>query len=510
MTSYSGKTKISLCKRLGDSWQDLADYFEIPCQQFEQGRECRAIWKWLANRNRLQKLPEALKYIEREDLLEIFQSNANTSNKTDDDSLPSPHCLHSFTKENLGDIYKLRSIFFTKRSYGINETECRVIEHNLIEEIIHDIDVKHFYLIHGNSGRGKSFLVFDLMESILSREYQLYNKVIYYSPHFEIGFSREENVNSILDFIREEKKNKRLLFIIDDCHLANDNFKRELLFQSDTNLCLLLISRDRQEEIVPSKYLDDKLFKNFNKVAEDTFKSIVDKFCQLNRKRIGSTPDKVEHDLKNEIEGSNLVFLTLILQSWGELLDTGENVSISEIMNYTYHRFLNLYDENFSRDWKYINSIVSAFFQYEIRIDKRYLSPNNPKLANIDLDGYIKDRMIAGRAVMEKEENKSSYVNKLFYVFMDFHKDEKHDMMKHAAEFRFYLNAYEKNLTFDNNQDSLERIEFTQLVLKDYLLISPNNPQEVLTRLRENASPEEERIILSELFNDPKVLPIIL
>jgi len=73
MTSYSGKTKIKLCKRLGNDWQDLADYFEIPCQQFKQGRECREIWEWLANRNRLQELPEAIKELDRDDLLSILQ-----------------------------------------------------------------------------------------------------------------------------------------------------------------------------------------------------------------------------------------------------------------------------------------------------------------------------------------------------------------------------------------------------------------------------------------------------
>jgi len=74
MASFSGKTKITLCKRLGNDWQDLADYFEIPSQQFEQGRECQAIWEWLETRDKLQELHEALRFIERDDLLSVLQA----------------------------------------------------------------------------------------------------------------------------------------------------------------------------------------------------------------------------------------------------------------------------------------------------------------------------------------------------------------------------------------------------------------------------------------------------
>ena len=76
MSVYSGKSKIEFCPLLGNDWQDLADYFDIPLEQrrqFEKGRECQAIWEWLEYRNKLQKLPEALEYIKREDLLSVLQ-----------------------------------------------------------------------------------------------------------------------------------------------------------------------------------------------------------------------------------------------------------------------------------------------------------------------------------------------------------------------------------------------------------------------------------------------------
>jgi hypothetical protein len=47
---YPGKTKVAVCQRLGNSWQDLADYFDIPAnerQGFTRGREPHGVWEWL-------------------------------------------------------------------------------------------------------------------------------------------------------------------------------------------------------------------------------------------------------------------------------------------------------------------------------------------------------------------------------------------------------------------------------------------------------------------------------
>jgi hypothetical protein len=75
MSVYSGKNKIIFCKRLGNDWQELADYLEISPyhrRQFQQGCESQDIWEWLEEKERLQELPEALKYIKREDLSPLF------------------------------------------------------------------------------------------------------------------------------------------------------------------------------------------------------------------------------------------------------------------------------------------------------------------------------------------------------------------------------------------------------------------------------------------------------
>jgi len=72
MSTYDGKTKLAFCQRLGHQWKKLADYFDVKISErdcFGQGDESRGVWEWLERRNRLHELPEALRYIDREDLV---------------------------------------------------------------------------------------------------------------------------------------------------------------------------------------------------------------------------------------------------------------------------------------------------------------------------------------------------------------------------------------------------------------------------------------------------------
>ncbi|MCI0733748.1 MAG: hypothetical protein L0Y38_08005, partial [Methylococcaceae bacterium] len=72
MSPYSGKQQLAFKNRLGASWRDLALYFDIPAALqgcFEHGDEARQIWQWLYERGRLHELPEALRYIDREDIV---------------------------------------------------------------------------------------------------------------------------------------------------------------------------------------------------------------------------------------------------------------------------------------------------------------------------------------------------------------------------------------------------------------------------------------------------------
>ncbi|MGB2679856.1 MAG: SUMF1/EgtB/PvdO family nonheme iron enzyme, partial [Candidatus Competibacter sp.] len=72
MPPYDGKIKLAFCDQLGDQWKKLADYFDVAISErdrFQQGDEPRAVWQWLERRQRLNELPDALRYIDREDLV---------------------------------------------------------------------------------------------------------------------------------------------------------------------------------------------------------------------------------------------------------------------------------------------------------------------------------------------------------------------------------------------------------------------------------------------------------
>ena len=72
MPPYDGKTKLAFCRRLSHQWKELADYFDVEISEqdrFRQGDEPREVWQWLERRQRLNELPDALRYIDREDLV---------------------------------------------------------------------------------------------------------------------------------------------------------------------------------------------------------------------------------------------------------------------------------------------------------------------------------------------------------------------------------------------------------------------------------------------------------
>jgi hypothetical protein len=141
--SYSGKTKIEFCRRLQSDWRDLADYFDIPSTvqaSFHKGREPHGVWEWLEGRKRLQELPEALKYIDRADIvvevLEPAPSPKPPLQMTWQGS-PFPGLRH-FTEADA-------PIFFGRN------TETK--------ELLNKIASHRFVVVIGASGSGKSSLV---------------------------------------------------------------------------------------------------------------------------------------------------------------------------------------------------------------------------------------------------------------------------------------------------------------------------------------------------------------
>jgi hypothetical protein len=70
---YAAQSKLGLCKRMAQEWEDLADYYDIPLSDrrvFRQGRECQDLWNWLEMRKKLGSLPDALTAAGRKDLIE--------------------------------------------------------------------------------------------------------------------------------------------------------------------------------------------------------------------------------------------------------------------------------------------------------------------------------------------------------------------------------------------------------------------------------------------------------
>ncbi len=143
MGSYSGKQKIEFCDRLGGEWLDLADYFNVPVLKRKpwQGNEARGIWEWLEQRNRLDDLVEALKYIDRQDIvLEVL-------NNTEQDQPPqhpkiittSPYPgLRAFTEDD-------SALFFGRAPE--------------IQALLDILSNNRFLAVIGASGSGKSSLV---------------------------------------------------------------------------------------------------------------------------------------------------------------------------------------------------------------------------------------------------------------------------------------------------------------------------------------------------------------
>jgi hypothetical protein len=78
--SRAGPFKFKFCQKIGQSYLDLADYFDIKERnRWEKGRECWGILEWLEERGRVRELQEALVEIERQDLVAIAQGILSSS-----------------------------------------------------------------------------------------------------------------------------------------------------------------------------------------------------------------------------------------------------------------------------------------------------------------------------------------------------------------------------------------------------------------------------------------------
>lgn len=152
--------------------------------------------------------------------------------------------IQIFTRENRTQIADFRSIFLRDATYGTSETPYIWKDTCLIAEIKSKLKENRFFLIHGNSGRGKTFFIFYLIEKLVITYYA---QVIYYSPQFNMY---SQNASLPFDDIeRYLSKNKPLLLIIDDSHLLNNTHKKKLFFLMSKycNLHILLVSRQKED-----------------------------------------------------------------------------------------------------------------------------------------------------------------------------------------------------------------------------------------------------------------------
>ena len=72
---YPGDVKLAICNRLLDDWEDLADTVGVPeahRRRFPPGRQAAGVWKWLEQRDQLDRLHDALVAIGRDDLARLL------------------------------------------------------------------------------------------------------------------------------------------------------------------------------------------------------------------------------------------------------------------------------------------------------------------------------------------------------------------------------------------------------------------------------------------------------
>jgi hypothetical protein len=97
-----GEAKREFIRRLGDSWQDLADILEIePADRnrFEQGNQPREIWEFLEHRDRLPELADALHRIGRDDLARYLSEVTQALNRSVIPKIPTHRHADSWLED---------------------------------------------------------------------------------------------------------------------------------------------------------------------------------------------------------------------------------------------------------------------------------------------------------------------------------------------------------------------------------------------------------------------------
>ena len=126
-------SKLEFNDRLGDDWWKLADALNIPDsdqRRFKRGEEGRDIWEWLGQRKRLSELENALKVINRPDLITVLPDELRQSpheEKEAPTNMPSsPEELEFIGRkkeiEDLGNYIKSGGLVVVWGLFGIGKT----------------------------------------------------------------------------------------------------------------------------------------------------------------------------------------------------------------------------------------------------------------------------------------------------------------------------------------------------------------------------------------------------
>jgi tetratricopeptide (TPR) repeat protein len=118
--SEVGAKKYEFCKKLGSSFNDLADYFDIKQRAgWGKGRECWSILEWLEERDRLHELQEALVVVDREDLLDLIQGFQSSNPLNDFFEVPPAEIEKFLNRDDIAAFFRGYSDSWTPVQAGI-------------------------------------------------------------------------------------------------------------------------------------------------------------------------------------------------------------------------------------------------------------------------------------------------------------------------------------------------------------------------------------------------------
>ncbi|MEU8614153.1 hypothetical protein AB0C29_39820, partial [Actinoplanes sp. NPDC048791] len=146
--------KVEFCRRLGDSWRDVADLIGVPSHErrsFKAGDEPRELWEWAESRRRLPDLRDALPEAGRADLVELIRL---------DDLAPDPPAPRHYAPTRAA-----------LDGAGVVPPQRRsIVDGVFVPRMTEVIDRPAVIAVVADAGMGKSVLLGQLYDSAAERE----------------------------------------------------------------------------------------------------------------------------------------------------------------------------------------------------------------------------------------------------------------------------------------------------------------------------------------------------